>query len=162
MSAIDQLRENHVSWSMNLDSVNRISNDNASVSERRICLRSRLRVIPPKAASCMNLFKLWQFTNVEISAEIIDDEALHVCDLDGVDQGHLMHHAGWAHDTNSSVLARQCFDQLVSCVLDFDHRKPGREGCRRMNSTDHSHVRTGADEDRCDECSKVARGRYDS
>lgn len=83
---------------------------------------------------------------------MINDEALHASDLGGVDQSHLMHHTGRAHDTNDGGLARQGFGQFVQRVVGFDSEDSRWEGCRRMGPADHAQVKTSAH-------AKVARGR---
>lgn len=144
---------------MNPDPVNGITRGDARVSKRRVCLRPRLRVIPPETALCVNIVELGHSTDIGAPAEIIDDKVLHACGLGGVDQGDLMHDAGRAHDTNGGILPRQGLGQRVERVLGFDDGNSEWEGCCRLDPADYGHVESSAHEECCNGCSKIARGR---
>ena len=144
---------------MSSDPVNRIAGGDARISERRVCLRPHLCVIPPEASLCVDIFELWQSTDVRAPAKIIDDEAPHARGFGSVDQGDLMYNTGRANNTDCGILARHSFGQLFESVLGFDDRYPGWEGCHGMDPADYSDFKPGPHEGCSDGCPKIARGQ---
>lgn len=106
MPVTSELWGKHVQMRSRPDPVNGITRGDARVSKRRVCLRPRVGVIPPKAALCVNVLELGQSTDIGAPAKIIDDEALHARGLGSIYQGYLVYDAGRTHDTNDGILPR--------------------------------------------------------
>lgn len=159
MPMTSELCGKHEHIGMNPNPVNGITRGDARISKRRVCLRPHLRVIPPEATLCMEIFELWQSSDVSAPAKIIDDEASHTCGFGSVNQGDLMHDTGRPNNTNSGILTGHGLGQLVECVFGFDDGDSGWEGCHRVDPADYGHVKPGAHEESCDGCPKIPRGR---